>query len=279
MTETKIANQNPATYDWAGGKILKDKTIVVTGCSSGIGKEISKLVKLLGGDVLGVDRTKTDEYVDELYLADLSDRRTIKALIQALPTGIDGIANSAGVPPTAPADLLLKVNLVGLKYFTEGVIPKLNNGASIVNLASLAGIGWPQAIPAIKASEDLDFEDVERFLRAYQISNEGGRSYFFSKEALIVWTMKNRWTWRDRGIRMNCVSPGPVETPILKDFLETLGDRAAEDRDVNDRAGVPEDIAPVVCFLLSDMTTWFRGANLTLDGGMSSYVMQKTHRF
>ena len=274
MTQTTSVPQ-----DWVGGKILKGKTIVVTGCSSGIGKETAKMVKQLGGDVLGVDRTKTEDYVDELYLADLSDRRTIKALIQALPTGIDGIANIAGVPPTAPAELLIKVNLVGLKYFTEGMIPKLNDGASIVNLASLAGLNWQLAIPAIKASEDLDFEDVERFLRSYNITNEGGRSYFFSKEALIVWTMKNRWTWRDRGIRMNCVSPGPVETPILKDFLETLGERAAEDRDVNDRAGVPEDIAPVVCFLLSDMTTWFRGANLTLDGGMSSYVMQKTHQF
>ena len=274
MTQTTSAPQ-----DWVGGKILKGKTIVVTGCSSGIGKETAKMVKQLGGDVLGVDRTKTDDYVDELYLADLSDRRTIKALIQALPTGIDGIANIAGVPPTAPAELLIKVNLVGLKYFTEGMIPKLNDGASIVNLASLAGINWQLAVPAIKASEDLDFEDVERFLRSYNITNEGGRSYFFSKEALIVWTMKNRWTWRDRGIRMNCVSPGPVETPILKDFLETLGERAAEDRDVNDRAAIPEDIAPVVCFLLSDMTTWFRGSNLTLDGGMSSHVMQKIHQF
>ena len=41
-----------------------------------------------------------------------------------------------------------------------------------------------------------------------------------AKEAVIVWTMQNRWTWRDRGIRMNAVSPGPIETPILPDFIE-----------------------------------------------------------
>ncbi|MEP1205835.1 MAG: coniferyl-alcohol dehydrogenase [Rhizobiaceae bacterium] len=257
---------------WSGGKLLKDKTIIVTGCSSGIGKETARLVKLLGGDVLGVDVTKTEDHVDELYIADMSDRRTIKALINALPTRVDGIVNSAGLPPTAPAEKVLLVNLVGLKYFTENMIPKLNDGASIVNLASLAGFGWQKSVPAIKASHELEFEDVQQFIADHKVSNEGGRSYFFSKEALVVWTMQNRWTWRDRGIRMNSVSPGPVDTPILKDFLETLGERAEEDRKVMDRPGLPEDIAPVIAFLLSDMTSWIRGTNIPTDGGMSSNI-------
>ncbi len=263
---------------WMTGKLLRDKTIVVTGCSSGIGKETARLVKQLGGDVLGVDVHKTDDYVDELYIADMSDRRTLKALVMALPTGIDGIANSAGLPPTAPAEKVILVNLVGLKFFTENMIPKLNDNASIVNLASLAGFGWPAALDAIKASEGLEFEDVGAFLREHNISNEGGRSYFFSKEALMVWVMKERWTWRDRGIRMNNVSPGPVETPILQDFLDTLGERAAEDRLLMDRPGRPQDIAPVVAFMLSDMSAWIRGTNIPADGGMSSHLHCKTNQ-
>ncbi len=263
---------------WASGKFLADKTIVVTGCSSGIGKETARLVKKLGGDVLGVDVNKTDEHVDELYIADMSDRRTIKALVQALPTRIDGIANVAGLPPTAPANKVLLVNLVGLKFFTELMIPKLNDGASIVNLASLAGFGWPQATETVRASDDLDFEGVDEFITRHGVGNEGGRSYFFSKEALIVWTMKNRWTWRDRNIRMNCVSPGPVDTPILKDFIETLGERAEEDMKVMDRPGHAEDIAPVVAFLLSDMTHWIRGTNIPADGGMSSHLLCNIHQ-
>lgn len=263
---------------WTSGKLLKDKTVVVTGCSSGIGKEVARLVKQLGGDVLGVDVHKTDEYVDELYIADMSDRRTIKALVMALPTGIDGIVNSAGLPPTAPAAKVVLVNLVGLKYFTENMIPKLNDNASIVNLASLAGFGWPAAIQSTKASHDLEFEDVDAFLREHNITNEEGRSYFFSKEALVVWTMQERWAWRDRGIRMNTVSPGPVDTPILKDFLETLGERAEEDARVMDRPGLPEDIAPVVAFLLSDMTRWIRGTNVPVDGGMSSHLHCKINQ-
>ena len=258
-------------------KILKGKTIIVTGCASGIGLETARIVKKLGGDVIGVDRDKTEKHVDELYRVDLSDKRAIKALIMALPKGADGLANIAGLPPTQPAELVLKVNLVGLKYLTENLIPKLADGASIVNLASLAGFGWPQAVDQIKEAEDLDFDGVADFVRRHGIEEEKGRSYFFSKEALIVWTMQNRWTWRDRGIRMNAVSPGPVDTPILKDFLETLGERAEEDRKVMDRPATPQDIAPIVAFLLSDMTTWIRGTNIPTDGGMSSNILCGMH--
>ncbi|WP_217284121.1 SDR family oxidoreductase [Brucella pituitosa] len=88
---------------------------------------------------------------------------------------------------------------------------------------------------------------------------------------MIVWTLQNRWTWRDRGIRINAVSPGPVETPILADFVKTLGARVEEDMRVMDRPGRPSDIAPVVAFLLSDGSRWIRGVNIPADGGMNSY--------
>ncbi len=87
----------------------------------------------------------------------------------------------------------------------------------------------------------------------------------------------NRWIWRDRGIRMNCVSPGPVETPILPDFLETLGEGAAEAAKVMDRPGRPEDIAPVIAFMCSDASNWIRGANIPVDGGMYQHVLCNMH--
>jgi len=257
--------------------LLKDKRIVVTGSSSGIGLETAKLLSQQGADVLGVDVNKNFDYVEEFYRADLSDQRTIDALIDVLPDNIDGLVNSAGLPPTRPAEKLLAVNLVGLKHLTTNLIPKLADGASIVNLASLAGFGWPEAVDAVKASEQLTFDNIPQFMQEWNVTNEGGRSYFFTKEALIVWTMQNRWTWRDRGIRINSVSPGPVNTPIIGDFLETLGARAEEDRKVMDRPGEVADIAPVVAFLLSDMTTWIRGTNIPTDGGMSSNILCNMH--
>ncbi len=264
-------------YSWEGNKILEGKTIIVTGCASGIGLETARVIKQLGGDIIGVDINKTEQHVDELYRADLSDKRTIEALIVALPEGADGIANIAGLPPTAPAETVLKVNLVGLKYFTENMIPKLADGASIVNLASLAGFGWSQSVAEIKAAADLDFDEVAEFVRRHGVGSEGGRCYFFSKEALVVWTLQNRWTWRDRNIRMNAVSPGPVDTPILPDFLATLGERAEEDMKVMDRPGLPSDVAPVVAFLLSDLSTWIQGSNLAADGGRSSHILCDMH--
>jgi len=265
------------TTRWQTKKILEGKTIIVTGCASGIGLETARTIKEAGGNVIGVDRDMTTEYVDELYRVDLSDKRAIQALIMALPMGADGLANIAGVPPTLPAETVIRVNLVALKFLTENLIPKLADGASIVNLASLAGHNWRNSVDQIKDCENLDFDDVAEFVRRHGIDKQAGRSYFFSKEALVVWTMQNRWTWRDRGIRMNSISPGPVDTPILKDFVATLGERARADRDTMDRPGTPEDIAPIVAFLLSDMTKWIRGTDIPADGGMASNIFCNMH--
>lgn len=257
--------------------LLKGKRIVVTGSSSGIGWETAKLLTQQGAEVLGVDINKNFDHVEEFYRVDLSDPRAIDALIDVLPDGIDGLVNNAGLPPTRPAEQLLAINLLTIKHLTNGIVKRLNDNASIVNVASLAGFGWPQAIPAIKASEQLTFDAISAFMAEHNITNEGGRSYFFTKEALIVWTMQNRWKWRDRGIRMNVVSPGPVNTPIIGDFLETLGARAEEDARVMDRPGEATDIAPIIAFMLSDLSSWIRGTNIPADGGMSSNILCEMH--
>lgn len=254
------------------------KKIIVTGVASGIGAQTAKVLKGQGATVIGVDRNQSDN-CDQFFQADLSDTQSIADLVAALPAGADGLANIAGLPPTAPAELVLKVNILGLRALTERLVGKLADGASIVNLASLAGFGWPNAIDQAKACLALSLDgDVAGFCEANDLDAPGGRSYFLSKEALVVWTMQNRWTWRDRGIRMNSVSPGPVETPILPDFLETLGERAEEDMRVMDRPGTPEDVAPVVAFLLSEHAGWIRGANVATDGGMSSHILCEMHQ-
>ena len=254
------------------------KTYVVTGVASGIGAETSRVLRTKGAKVIGVDRTETDN-ADQFYKADLSDPSSIDGLIAALPEGLDGLANLAGLPPTAPAEKVLKVNILGLRRLTLGLIDKLADGASIANLASLAGFGWTEALDQVKATLALDLgDDIAGFSEKNDLDN-GGRSYFLAKEALLVWTMQNRWSWRDRGINMNAISPGAVDTPILQDFLETLGARAEEDMRVLDRPAVPHDIAPVVAFALSDEAKWFRGANLTVDGGMYPHVMSNIHQF
>ncbi|MGG5288113.1 coniferyl-alcohol dehydrogenase [Pseudomonas shirazensis] len=251
--------------------MLNGKVLVITGVSSGIGEETARLARAQGAHVIGVDINRPAVEVDRFIQADLSSQASIDSLLGQLPDGIDGLANIAGLAPTQNAESVLKVNLVGLKYLTLGMLPRLADNASIVNLASLAGIGWPQSIAAINDSEHLSFSGAAAVCARHEIV--GARSYFFSKEALIAWTLQNRWTWRDRGIRMNAVSPGPVDTPILKDFVETLGARAEEDMKTMDRPGHASDIAPVVAFLLSDGSRWMRGTNVAVDGGMHSHIL------
>ncbi|HHQ4020298.1 TPA: coniferyl-alcohol dehydrogenase [Pseudomonas aeruginosa] len=255
--------------------MLQGKRILITGVSSGIGEETARLVQSLGAKVIGVDIHPPRLDLEQFHQADLGRKDSLDRLLTELPDGIDGLANIAGLPPTRPAAQVVAVNLVGLIYLTQGVLPKLADGASIVNLASLAGIGWPEAVDTIKQAHDLTFEKVAEFCKTFAIDDD--RSYFFTKEALLVWTIQNRWTWRSRGIRMNAVSPGPVDTPILKDFIETLGERAEEDMRTMDRPGRPSDIAPVVAFLLSDGSQWLRGINIPADGGMHTHILANTY--
>lgn len=259
---------------------LTDKKIVVTGAASGIGAESAQEIKRLGGTVIGVDLNQPQKNVDQYVKADLSDPASIEAAVKNIPDGIDAICNIAGLPPTKKRAMVIKVNFLGLRHFTELMIDKLNNNASIVNMASLAGFEWYKSEGQIKALLDhRDFNSVDTLCEKIGIPDEDGRSYFFSKETLIVWTMINRWSWRDRGIRMNCISPGPVDTPILPDFIKTLGARAEEDFRVMDRPGKPKDIAPLVAFLCSDGSRWIRGANIPCDGGMYHHLLCASHGY
>lgn len=259
---------------------LDNKNIIVTGAASGIGAESAKVIKALGAKVICIDLNQPVENVDQYVQADLSDPTSIEKAISEIPEGIDAVCNIAGLPPTRDRALVLKVNFLGLRHFTELMIDKLNDNGSVVNMASLAGLEWPKNGDQVKELLALrDFNGVEALCDRLGVLNEDGRAYFFSKETLLVWTMMNRWTWRDRNIRINCISPGPVETPILPDFLETLGERAQEDMKIMDRPGRPEDIAPVVAFMCSDGSGWIRGANIPCDGGMYQHILCEAHGY
>ncbi|HEU4895311.1 MAG TPA: coniferyl-alcohol dehydrogenase [Acidimicrobiia bacterium] len=250
---------------------LTGSRIVVTGVASGIGKATATHLMALGAHVIGIDLQDSD--VPHTHLvADLSDPDQIDAAVADLVPGAHGLCNVAGVPPSAPPEMVLALNAKGLERLTVGIAPKLADGASIVNIASSAGSGWPTRLESLKTFDEVPFEPDS--LRSFAVDHkllEEGESYFFSKEFVVTWTMRNRWRWRDRGIRVNSVSPGPVDTPALADFVATLG-RARRVMELMDRPGRPEEIAPVIAFLLSDASGWIRGANISVDGGMTSHL-------
>jgi len=80
-----------------------------------------------------------------MHSADLSVPASIENAVASVPNGIDALCNIAGLPPTNDRALVLKIIFPGLRHLTELMIEKLNDNTSIVNVASLAGIGWPEA--------------------------------------------------------------------------------------------------------------------------------------
>jgi len=254
------------------------KRAIVTGAASGIGAATAARLTAEGWRVIGVDRRPIPSHVAHSIEADLGDAASIGAAAAAVEGPIHALCNVAGLPPTAGAAATMKVNFFGLRLLTERLLPKLADGASIVNVASLAGAGWPKAIERTKrlvAGGGL--HNAEAMIAAEGVTDEN--CYFVSKECLIVWTLQSWRRWRERRLRMNGVSPGPVATPIHKDFLATLGERAARDQERSDRPANPEEIAPVIAFLCREESAWIRAANLAVDDGMFAAAQQDEFGF
>jgi len=191
------------------------------------------------------------------------------------------LCNIAGVPPAAGRARVLKTNFFALCALTERLADRFSAGASIVNIASIAGFGWREDMARIKAglalAPDISLEDIDAFCDAHEIDDVF--SYLFAKEMLIVWTRKIHDLWRARGVRINTISPGPAETPILKDFMAAFGERARNDVAAVGRPGTPEDIAPVIAFLCSEQSAWITGANIPVDGGLEAIALKRAFDF
>ena len=250
---------------------LINKTIVVTGCCSGIGADFAKLARLQGARVIGIDRNEPTLSLDGFVQADLGDPQAIDAAMAALPDQVDALANIAGVPGTAPVDVVARVNFLGLRHLTQQVLARMQAGGAIVNISSILGAEWPQRLELHRAlAQTAGFEAGAHWLRDHPVAQHSCYQYF--KEALIVWThTQSQPVFLERGVRMNCVAPGPVFTPILGDFVSMLGqERVEKDAHRMKRPAYSDEVAPVIAFLCSDASRWVSGVNLPVDGGLAS---------
>ncbi len=250
---------------------LRNKTIVVTGAASGIGAEVARLARFEGATVIGMDRNEPGLTLDGFINVDMGQTVSIDAAIAKLPQRVDALCNIAGVPGTADPALLARVNYLGLRHLTEGVLPRMPAGGSIVNIASILGAEWPERTALHKELADVSgFAAGLAWLEAHPVPAETCYQYF--KEALIVWTYAQSQPWfLEYSVRMNCVAPGPVFTPILGDFVSMLGEeRVQRDAHRMKRPAYADEVAAVVSFLCSDDARWISGVNLPVDGGLVS---------
>lgn len=250
---------------------LLNKTFVVTGVASGIGGEVARLARFHGARVIGVDRNPVNMTLDGFYQADLGDPAAIDALVAQLPERIDALANIAGVPGTSPVALVAKVNYLGLRHFTQALLPRLAGGGSIINVASILGAEWPQRVELHRElAQTGDYAAGQQWLDAHPVEQDTCYQYF--KEALIVWTAMRSQDWfAKHDVRVNSVAPGPVFTPILGDFATMLGpERVQADAGKMKRPAYADEIAEAIVFLASDAARWINGINLPVDGGLAA---------
>jgi NAD(P)-dependent dehydrogenase (short-subunit alcohol dehydrogenase family) len=246
----------------------ENKRVIVTGCSSGMGRAAAKLLIELGARVQGLDYKKSDLDLASFHLADLRDPASLERAVGAIGGRIDALFNCAGVGPTFSTIDKMKVNFIGTRYLTELLLPLMGDGAAIASIASTAAMGWSRHIPVHRqllgmAGYDAAVRWVEQNLETV------GEGYGFSKEAIVVWTLANSQKLIKRGIRINCVLPGLTQTPMLTDQIAVNTSSAVLEGVIQPmgRAARPEEQAFVLVVINSGAAGYLNGAAINVDGG------------
>jgi NAD(P)-dependent dehydrogenase (short-subunit alcohol dehydrogenase family) len=247
---------------------LEGKVAMITGAASGSGRGISIRLAEMGAlvSVLDIDTKKSEETAAEIRspggeaLFTKCDVRSAAACRHAVETAIskwgriDILCNCAGIAIRKGVvdltedewDRTLDITLKGIYLLSHEVVPHMirAGGGSIINIGS----GW---------------------------SLKGGpraSAYCAAKGGVVNLTRAMAIDHGEHKIRVNCVCPGDVDTPMLRSECTQLGEdaqsfmRAAANRPLV-RVGTPDDVANAVLFLASPMSSWITGAALVVDGG------------
>ncbi len=240
-----------------GGR-LEGKVCVITGSASGIGAESARLFAAEGARVAGIDLEPGAEG-DLPIQADVTDEEQVRgayARIAEEMGRIDVLMNNAGINPTDDGSVLetsveswqrvQDVNLRGVYLCCKHGIPHLlEGGGSVINVASFV------ALMGAAVSQG---------------------SYTASKGAVLSLSRELGVEFAGRGVRVNALCPGPVNTPLLQELFAKDPERAAK-RLVHipmGRFGEPEEIASAALFLAGDDSSFVTATTFVVDGGLSS---------
>lgn len=246
---------------------LNDHVVVVTGGGRGIGRAIVDKATSLGASVVSFD-ISDDHSQPESAEASVEDA-TLRMRVDVtsedeIQTGIsavierfgklDGLVNNAGRNSFGDAttmseeewDRFMDLDLKAAWLCSKFALPELikNSSSSIVNISSLHAL----------------------------LSAKGFFPYAAAKAGLVGLTKNLALDYADKGVRVNAVSPGYVDTQLAKDYFAERPGEQERVFGINPmgRIGSPEEIAEVVCFLLSPQAGFVTGANWAVDGGFGS---------
>lgn len=249
------------------------KTAVVSGAATGMGAATARTLVELGAEVHALDVKPIEAPVHRAYEVDLRDPASIDAAVAALPARVDRLFHCAGLPgaPFSNLDTML-VNFVGLRHLNEALIPRIPRGGAIAAITSIAGMGYRKNLDAVKALCDTpDFAAARAWCEA---NPDEANGYLFSKQCIIWYTMKCAVALVERGIRMNCLSPSPTDTPMLPAFHAQAGREFIETHFLAPigRNATPEEMAEPLILLASDAARFVSGVNLFVDYGYVAAV-------
>lgn len=246
---------------------MSEPPILVTGCASGIGAAVAELLVAAGTPVVGLDLRASGPGGVDARACDLSDAGAVDAAIAELPPVLGGVANVAGVPGTHTPVMVTAVNLLAPRRLGAALASRIGRGGAIVNVGSVAAHRSPRTDADVATV--LDATDAEAVAWVTAQGLDGTSTYDFTKKALLALTLRQAKAGLAAGVRAVSVSPGPTETPILGDFAQTMGaDRMAAASRIVGRHGRPDDIAPVIAFLLTQEARWVNAIDVRVDGGL-----------
>jgi NAD(P)-dependent dehydrogenase (short-subunit alcohol dehydrogenase family) len=253
------------------------KRVVVCGCTSGMGEATARALVDMGADVTGLDVKPTAVPVARFIDIDLGDQPAIAGATDQVDGVVDALFICSGLPGDTdwPAIDVVTVNFLGPRELIERLVPQMQPGAGIVSISSVAGRA---GIDNFGTLREL-LEDVPEFGagRAWCEAHPDllANPYGFSKQCITAYT-----AWRsyglitERGVRINCISPGPTTTPMWPHFERGAGKQyMAEFPRPIGRNSTPSEQAAALLFLNSAAASYITGENLFTDGGFMGALL------
>jgi NAD(P)-dependent dehydrogenase (short-subunit alcohol dehydrogenase family) len=256
---------NPWTYE--------GKRVSIVGCASGMGEATARELVRLGAEVHGADVRPSPVELSSFVTCDLTDPDSVGRAVETIGGTVDAVFNCAGLPGARfPALDVMKANFMGTRLWTELWAPRMPQGGAIVSISSTVAFRY-----ADRLQVSLALVAQEGFEAGVSWCEENadvvGDGYAFSKEALIAWTMASAAALAPQGIRINCTSPAPTQTPMMEIFEEHNNARAIDVFALPmGRRSTSEEQAYPLIFLNSDAAGYISGHNLVVDGGFSGSV-------